>query len=242
MFAVGVRLLFRHEVAVAAAVLRRRAARRPPISFEGAGLTHSTGTGRGVLEISALFALVDRSRSRRAGRAPSGDEPVVDIDPANRLRVLCILTSVAMCSAIPLADAWSSGHRDVSTLVPGACAIVMFVLIALRLWHLAAGARAAGMRHGLRRLGALVQGLNDAIFVVDRAGVISYASPRASAILGIDGRRAGRAAVRRIPRERRSRIGSPASCRAAVADAARDARGARRRVRRRRRARRATSR
>jgi diguanylate cyclase (GGDEF)-like protein/PAS domain S-box-containing protein len=54
------------------------------------------------------------------------------------------------------------------------------------LWHLAAGARAAGMRHGLRRLGALVQGLNDAIFVVDRAGLISYATPRASAILGID--------------------------------------------------------
>jgi PAS domain S-box-containing protein len=31
-----------------------------------------------------------------------------------------------------------------------------------------------------------VQGLNDAIFVVDRVGVISYASPRAGAILGVD--------------------------------------------------------
>ena len=149
-------------------------------------MTHSTGTGRGVLEISTLFAfsmIAIASRRRRPAETQLVD---VDVDPANRLRVLCILTSVALCSTIPLADAWSAGHRDVSTLVPGTCAIVMFVLVALRLWHLAAGARAAGVRHGLRRLGALVQGLNDAIFVVDRAGVISYASPRASAILGID--------------------------------------------------------
>jgi diguanylate cyclase (GGDEF)-like protein/PAS domain S-box-containing protein len=183
LFAVGVRLLFRHEVPsrllffgivplVGADLL------------EGSRLTPSDVSGRGVLELSALFALAIIVIAVRRP-APSAEVPVVGIDPANRLRVLCILTSVAMCSAIPLADAWSAGHRDISTLVPGACAIVMFVLIALRLWHLAAGARAAGMRHGLRRLGALVQGLNEAIFVVDRGGVISYASPRATAILGI---------------------------------------------------------
>jgi diguanylate cyclase (GGDEF)-like protein/PAS domain S-box-containing protein len=181
--AVGVRLLFRHEAAsrllffgvvpLAAADL-----------FEGAGLTHSSGSGRGVLELGTLFAFSLIAIAAR--RATTGDAQLIDIDPANRLRILCILTSVALCSAIPLADAWSSGHRDVSTLLPGACAIVMFVLVALRLWHLAAGARAAGVRHGVRRLGALVQGLHDAIFVVDRAGVISYASPRAGAILGSD--------------------------------------------------------
>jgi diguanylate cyclase (GGDEF)-like protein/PAS domain S-box-containing protein len=86
----------------------------------------------------------------------------------------------------PLADAWSSGRRDVGTLVPGVCAAVVFVLIANRLWHLATGARAAGMRQGQRRLGALVQGLNDAIFVVDRSGAISFASPRAGVLLGVD--------------------------------------------------------
>ncbi len=182
--AMAVRLLFRPEgasrllfvgiVPLAAADL-----------FEGAGLTHSTASGRSLLQISALFALSVVAIA--AHRADGGrDAELVDVDPANRLRVLCILTSVALCSAIPLADAWSSGHRDMSTLVPGVCAIVMFGLIALRLWHLATGARAAGMRHGLRRLGALVQGLSDAIFVVDRAGVVSYASPRASAILGVD--------------------------------------------------------
>ncbi len=110
----------------------------------------------------------------------------MEIDPANRIRVLCILASVALCSVTPLADAWSTGHRDVATLIPGICAMVVFVLIAMRLWHLATSARAAGMRHGLRRLGALVQGLSDAIFVVDREGKISYASPRAGALLAVD--------------------------------------------------------
>ena len=108
--------------------------------FEGAGVTHSTGTGRGVLEMSALFAMALIAVA--AGRvAPAGQAAVVEIDPANRLRVLCILTSVALCSVTPLADAWSSGHRDVSTLVPGICAIVVFGLIAVRLWHLATSAR-----------------------------------------------------------------------------------------------------
>jgi diguanylate cyclase (GGDEF)-like protein/PAS domain S-box-containing protein len=180
---VGVRLLFRHEVAsrllffgvvpLAAADL-----------FEGAGITRSTGNGRGLVEISTLVAFAFIAIAAR--RVTRVEPRVGDIDPANRLRVLCILSSVALCSAVPLADSWSAGHRDITTLLPGICAIVMFVLIALRLWHLAAGARASGVRHGLRRLGALVQGLNDAIFVVDRTGIISYASPRASAILGVD--------------------------------------------------------
>jgi diguanylate cyclase (GGDEF)-like protein/PAS domain S-box-containing protein len=153
--------------------------------LEGAGLSQSTSTGRGLLEIMTLlaFSMIAIAACRLTA---DGDAEVVEIDPANRLRVLCILTSVALCSAIPLVEDWSSGHHDVSTLVPGACAVAMFVLIAVRLWHLAAGARAAGLRHSQRRLGALVQGLNDAIFVVDRAGAISYASPRASEILGVD--------------------------------------------------------
>jgi len=181
--AVGVRLLFRRELAsrllffgvvpLAAADL-----------IDGAGIAHATGSGRGFLEIGALLALSIVAIA--AGRAPVGDTQIIDVDPANRLRILCVLTSVALCSAIPLADAWSSGHRDLSTLFPGLCAIAMFVLVALRLWHLAAGARASGVRHGLRRLGALVQGLHDAIFVVDFTGTISYASPRASAILRCD--------------------------------------------------------
>jgi diguanylate cyclase (GGDEF)-like protein/PAS domain S-box-containing protein len=154
--------------------------------LEGAGIAHPNGTGRGVLELTALFALSVIVVA--ASRPLVGvHEPVVEIDPANRIRVLCILTSVALCSVTPLADAWSAGHRDVATLMPGICAIVVFVLIAMRLWHLATSARAAGMRHGLRRLGALVQGLNDAIFVVDAGGRISYATPRAGALLGIDG-------------------------------------------------------
>jgi diguanylate cyclase (GGDEF)-like protein/PAS domain S-box-containing protein len=180
--AVGVRLLFRHEAAS-----RLLFFGVVPLAVadlvEGAGLTHSSGSGRGVLELGTLFAFSIIAIAAR--RATTGETQLIDIDPANRLRILCILTSVALCSVIPLADAWSSGHRDVSTLVPGLCAIAMFGLVALRLWHLAAGARAAGVRHGARRLGALVQGLHDAIFVVDRAGVISYASPRAGAILGI---------------------------------------------------------
>jgi diguanylate cyclase (GGDEF)-like protein/PAS domain S-box-containing protein len=182
--AVGVRMLFRPElvsrlaffgvVPLAAADL-----------LEGAGLTRSTGTGRGALEISALFALslIAIAANRPA---PGVSVPVAEVDPANRLRVLCILTAVALCSITPLADAWSSGHHDVATLVPGICAIAVFVLISMRLWQLATGARAAGMRQGLRRLGALVQGLHEAIFVVDRDGVISYASPRSGALLGVD--------------------------------------------------------
>jgi diguanylate cyclase (GGDEF)-like protein/PAS domain S-box-containing protein len=181
--AVGIRLLFRPEfparllffgaVPLAAADL-----------FEGAGVTRATGSGRDLMEVCALVAL---SLIAMAATKATVDQPrLVEIDPAHRLRILCVLSSVALCSAIPLADAWSSGHRDVTTLVPGVCAVVMFVLVGLRLWHLAAGARAAGVRHGLRRLGALVQGLNDAIFVIDRSGVISYASPRASSILGVD--------------------------------------------------------
>ncbi len=181
--AVGVRLLFRPEVA--SRLLFFAVA---PLAFadlfDGAGLTHSTGSGRGVVEASALFAFSMIAIAAR--REDTGEPRRVDIDPAHRMRVLCILTLVALCSAIPLSDAWSAGHRDAATLVPGACAIVLFVLVAFRLWHLAAGARAAGVRHGLRRLGALVQVLNDAIFVVDRAGVISYASPRASTILCSD--------------------------------------------------------
>jgi diguanylate cyclase (GGDEF)-like protein/PAS domain S-box-containing protein len=180
MCAVGVRLLFRTEVAsrlLFFAVV--------PLAFadlfEGAGFTHSTGSGRGVVEASALFAFSMIAIAAR--REDTGEARLVDIDPADRIRVLCILTAVALCSAIPVSDAWSAGHRDASTLVPGACAIVLFVLVALRLWHLAASARAAGVRHGLRRLGALVQVLNDAIFVIDRAGVISYASPRARTLL-----------------------------------------------------------
>jgi diguanylate cyclase (GGDEF)-like protein/PAS domain S-box-containing protein len=183
--AMAVRLLFRPEAAarllffgvvpLAAADL-----------LAGAGIAPSNSSGRGVLELTALFALsmivIAASRPLASAR-----EPVDEIDPANRIRVLCILTSVTLCSVTPLADAWSSGHRDVATLMPGICAIVVFVLIAMRLWHLASSARAAGMRHGLRRLGALVQGLSDAIFVVDRHGAISYASPRAGALLGVDG-------------------------------------------------------
>jgi diguanylate cyclase (GGDEF)-like protein/PAS domain S-box-containing protein len=180
--AVGVRLLFRPEFAarllffgvvpLAAADL-----------FEGAGVTHATGSGRDLVEVCALvgFSVI----AMAAGKATVDQPQLVEIDPAHRLRILCILSSVALCSVIPLADAWSAGHLDVTTVLPGLCAIAMFVLVGMRLWHLAAGARAAGVRHGLRRLGALVQGLNDAIFVVDRAGVISYASPRASAILGV---------------------------------------------------------
>jgi diguanylate cyclase (GGDEF)-like protein/PAS domain S-box-containing protein len=181
--AVGVRLLFRPEftarllflgiVPLAAADL-----------FEGAGVAHLTGSGRGLMEVCALvaFSVIAMATTRATVDAPR----LVDIDPAHRLRILCIVSSVALCSAIPLVDDWSSGQRDVSTLVPGLCAVVMFVLVGLRLWHLAAGARAAGVRYGLRRLGALVQGLNEAIFVVDRSGAISYASPRAGAVLGVD--------------------------------------------------------
>jgi diguanylate cyclase (GGDEF)-like protein/PAS domain S-box-containing protein len=183
--AMAIRLLFRPEpaarllffglVPLAAADL-----------FAGAGIAPSNSTGRGVLELTALFAL---SMIVLAASRPlaSAHEPVDEIDPANRIRVLCILTSVALCSVTPLADAWSTGHRDLATLMPGICAIVVFVLIAMRLWHLATSARAAGMRHGLRRLGALVQGLSDAIFVVDRNGAISYATPRAGAVLGVGG-------------------------------------------------------
>jgi len=180
--AVGVRLLFRPEFAARLLFLAA-----VPLAvadlIEGAGSTHATASGRGLIEVCGLisFALI----AMAAGKATLDQPKVVEIDPAHRLRILCILSSVALCSAIPLADAWSSGHRDVSTLVPGLCAVTMFVLVGMRLWHLAASARAAGVRHGLRRLGALVQGLNDAIFVVDRSGMISYASPRASAILGM---------------------------------------------------------
>ncbi|HEV7526069.1 MAG TPA: EAL domain-containing protein [Acidimicrobiia bacterium] len=183
--AVGVRLLFRPEASA-----RLLYFGIVPIAvvdlFEGSGVTHSAGSGRGALELSALFAF-SMIAIATYGTKNHEETELVEVDPANRIRVLCILTSVALCSAIPLADAWSAGHRDVSTLVPGVCAIAMFVLIALRLWHLAAGARAAGMRYGLRRLGALVQGLHDAIFVVDRDGLISYASPRANAMLGAAG-------------------------------------------------------
>ena len=178
--AVGVRLLFRNEVASKLLFLGVVPLVAADL-FDAAGLTHSTGTGRGVTEISALFAFSIIAIAAR--RTTTGEAQRVDIDPANRLRVLSIVTSVALCSAIPFADAWSSGSRDVLTLVPGASVIAMFVLVALRLWHLAADARAVGVRHGLRRLGALVQVLNDAIFVVDRGGVISYASPRATTIL-----------------------------------------------------------
>ena len=196
--AAAVRLLFRRDLATRllfVGVVPLAAADL----VEGAGITHSTGSGRGVLEIGTLFAFSVIAIAVRREPAVEARRPAVrpnaprtsaaadaDVDPASRFRILCILSSVALCSAIPLADSWSSGHRDAATLVPGACAIVMFVLVALRLWHLAAGARVAGLRHAQRRLGALVQGLNDAIFVLDRAGVISYASPRAGAILGID--------------------------------------------------------
>jgi diguanylate cyclase (GGDEF)-like protein/PAS domain S-box-containing protein len=191
--AAAVRLLFRNDVATKVlffGVVPLAAADL----LEGAGATHSTGSGRGMIELSTLlaFSVIVIAASRRAESdahpvgAVGGVDADVDVDPASRFRILCILSSVALCSAVPLADAWSSGHRDAVILVPGGCALVMFVLVALRLWHLAAGARAAGLRLGLRRLGALVQGLNEAIFVLDAAGVISYASPRASAILGLD--------------------------------------------------------
>ncbi len=183
--AVAVRLLFRPDAAS-----RLAFAGVVPLAvadlLAGAGLTHSTHAGRGVLQISTLFALstIAVAASRPASVVGLQDD-AAEVDPANRLRVLCILTAVALCSVTPLADAWSSGHRDLTTLVPGVCAIAVFVLVSMRLWHLATGARAAGMRQGLRRLGALVQGLNDAIFVVDRTGAISYASPRAGALLGL---------------------------------------------------------
>ncbi len=148
--AMAVRLLFRPEAAarllffglvpLAAADL-----------FAGAGIEPSNTTGRGVLELTALFALsmIVIAASRPIANA---HEPVVEIDPANRIRVLCILTSVALCSVTPLADAWSTGHRDVATLMPGICAIVVFVLIAMRLWHLATSA--ASCRYAARSAAA----------------------------------------------------------------------------------------
>jgi diguanylate cyclase (GGDEF)-like protein/PAS domain S-box-containing protein len=181
--AVGVRLLFRPEFAARLLFFGALPLVAADV-FEGSGVVHATGSGRGLIEVCALvsFALI----AMAAGKATLDPQKAVEVDPAHRLRILCILLSVALCSAIPLADAWSSGHRDITSLVPGICAIVMFVLVGMRLWHLAASARAAGVRHGLRRLGALVQGLNEAIFVLARSGEISYASPRASAILGVD--------------------------------------------------------
>ena len=105
--------------------VRRHAGQVRPLAaadlFESAGLTHSTGTGRGFSQVSALFAFSIIAIAAR--RMTTGQAPRVDIDPANRVRVLCIVTSVALCSAIPLADAWSSGRRDLSTLLPGACVL-----------------------------------------------------------------------------------------------------------------------
>jgi diguanylate cyclase (GGDEF)-like protein/PAS domain S-box-containing protein len=180
--AVGVRMLFRPEFAARLLFLGAVPLVVADL-FAGSGVVRTTGSGRGLVEVCALVAFTLIALAAAQVRV---DQPqLVEVDPAHRLRILCILSSVALCSAIPLADAWSSGRRDVNALLPGLCAIVMFVLVGMRLWHLAAGARAAGVRTGLRRLGALVQGLNDAIFVVDRSGVISYASPRANAMLGV---------------------------------------------------------
>jgi hypothetical protein len=103
--ACGVRLLFRHEVAsrlLFFGVLPLAGADL----LDGAGIIHSTGTGRSLLEISTLFGLSVIAIAAR--RATTAEAQLVDIDPANRLRLLCILTSVALCSTIPLADAWTA--------------------------------------------------------------------------------------------------------------------------------------
>ena len=122
-----------------------------------------------------------------AVRRATGSSPEPrDVGAAERMRILCMLALVAPALIAPLGFAWMSGDRDTATLVSGLFAILMFGLVAWRLWHLAADARAAALRHGSRRVGALMQGLQDAIFVVDGSGLISYASPQAANLLGID--------------------------------------------------------
>jgi len=158
------------------------------------------------LLIVAADDIVTSELTRRSGGRPACGEAVVlvalglvayaahratdprptrlDVGAADRMRILCVLALVAPSFIAPLTFAWLSGDHDTTTLVSGLVAMLMFDLVALRLWHLASEARSAARRDGLRRLGALVQGLNDAIFVVDRSGAISYASPRAGILLG----------------------------------------------------------
>jgi diguanylate cyclase (GGDEF)-like protein/PAS domain S-box-containing protein len=73
-----------------------------------------------------------------------------------------------------------------SVLLAGGCAIVTFLLVTLRLSGLISVERESGMQRGMERFAALVQHSQDAIFVVDEGGTISYASPSALAFTGCD--------------------------------------------------------
>jgi diguanylate cyclase (GGDEF)-like protein/PAS domain S-box-containing protein len=108
--------------------------------------------------------------------------------PANRLRTLCVLGIALMCSGLPIADAWVSGALTAATVLTGAWVMAILVLVEIRLWWLAADARTSALRHESQLVGALVQGLNDAVFVVNADGIISYGSPRAELVLGIERR------------------------------------------------------
>ncbi|HVJ96202.1 MAG TPA: diguanylate cyclase, partial [Acidimicrobiia bacterium] len=123
-----------------------------------------------------------------AASADDSEGPDRSTHPANRLRTLCVLGLALMCSGLPIADAWVSGTLTAATVLTGAWVIAILVLVEVRLWWLAANARTSALRHESQLVGALVQGLNDAVFVVNADGIISYGSPRAELVLGIEKR------------------------------------------------------
>jgi diguanylate cyclase (GGDEF)-like protein/PAS domain S-box-containing protein len=106
--------------------------------------------------------------------------------PTGRIRILSMLTVTLVCPVVLVAAGWSESRLAGLTLIAAVCAICAFGLVALRMWSLIAVERRTAALQGANRLGALVQNSKDGIFVVDRAGIISYASPGVRPMTGHD--------------------------------------------------------
>jgi diguanylate cyclase (GGDEF)-like protein/PAS domain S-box-containing protein len=142
------------------------------LGIAGVARTYRDGGFADALSLAAFVflgaaALHPSSKVVRA-RAPH---------PTGRIRMLSMLTVTLVCPVVLVGAGWSESQLASVTLIAAVCAICTFGLVALRLWSLIAVERRTATLQGVNRLGALVQNSKDAIFVVDSAGIISYASP-----------------------------------------------------------------
>ena len=153
------------------------------IGLGGLIVGDQTTLNRGVdafhigIDAVLLLVLMSSVRDRR-------DEAVSDASEVSRVRTLSILVFATASSAVSLLQSSSRGGGHL--YVPQACIVLMFALVSVRAWSFASRARDGAIRQGTRRLASLMQGLNEAVFIVDHAGHLTYSTPSAATLLAID--------------------------------------------------------
>jgi diguanylate cyclase (GGDEF)-like protein/PAS domain S-box-containing protein len=127
-------------------------------------------------DLSLMVAFIDLSR-RTTVWQPA--------DPTNRTRVLSIGALATAAVSIAMLQA-ETQHAQLA-FVPAGALVAVVLLLALRMWWLAADARSGAMRHVTRRLAAVVERLADGVFLVDARGRVIYATPTAARMVDLSG-------------------------------------------------------